>query len=130
MLFFLIADHSHFKFVSELKAQPCLCDPVSSKPAWPPHEHLEVTWALYLAVKEAVTSCVEMWLCVPLPLFPYPSPTVFTPSLVDQVPTSSFLVDSIPAFMHHPPSFKKNSKEFFFPKPLDTHRIFPEVSGS
>lgn len=129
-VFFLIPDHSHFQLLCGLKAQPYICDPVSSEPAWPPGEHLEVTWAL-LVFSRVCGSHPLCWnrLCVPLPLFSYPSTTVFTPCLVVQVPTSSFLVDSVSAFVHHPPPFKKNSKELFFPKPLDT-RIFLEVWGS
>lgn len=48
VLFFLIPDHSHFKLLCGLKAQPYMCDPVSSEPARPPGEHLEVTWALLI----------------------------------------------------------------------------------
>lgn len=45
-----------------------------------------------------------------LPLLPYPSTTIFTFFLVDQVLTSLSLVGPIPAFMCHAPPFKKNSK--------------------
>lgn len=124
VFFFLIPDHSHFKLLCGLKAQPYTCDPVSSEPARPPGEHLEVTWAL-LVFSRVCGSHQLCWnrLCVPLPLFPYPSTTVFTPCLVVQEPTAlPWLIQSLLLCTSHPP-LKKNSKELFFPKPLDTRNL-------
>lgn len=98
-LFFLFSDNPHLQLDCELRhiyayvirlivSQPYLL--VST---------LEVTWAWCLVVQEAVTDCVKMWLCVHLPLFLYPSTTIFTPFLMDQVSTLFSLVDQIPAFM-------------------------------
>ena len=87
--FFLFPEHPQFLIRVRIKAHLCIHDLIKSEPALSPGEHPRIDMASYLVALEAVTNCGEMWLCVHLPLFPYPSTTVFTPLLMEQVYTSS-----------------------------------------
>lgn len=90
-LFFLFLDHPQVLIRLWIKANICIHGPLKSEPTLPLVEHSRTDVGAIFSDVGGSHSCVEMWLCVHLPPFPYPSTTIFTSFQMEQVYTSSSL---------------------------------------